>query len=106
VSCRWPVPTGHRKSRRFLEQNDILVRGHDGLTIGFRHQTIMYFTLTRAFAVAEHLLRNMFIKGRTVFSSVYISELPSLSADCFRITKPTNSGNRGPDMFFHFIGVI
>lgn len=41
---------GHQEARRFLEQNDILVRGQDGLTIGFRHQTYYDFTLTRAFA--------------------------------------------------------
>jgi len=41
---------GHLEARRFLEQNDILVRGQSGLTIGFRHQTYYDYTLTRAFA--------------------------------------------------------
>lgn len=41
---------GHPEARRFLEQNDILVRGQGGLTIGFRHQTYYDYTLTRAFA--------------------------------------------------------
>ena len=40
----------HPEARRFLEQNNILVRGQDGLTIGFRHQTYYDYTLTRAFA--------------------------------------------------------
>ncbi|EHL05447.1 hypothetical protein HMPREF0322_03877 [Desulfitobacterium hafniense DP7] len=41
---------GHPEGRRFLEQNDILVRGQDNLTIGFRHQTYYDYTLTRVFA--------------------------------------------------------
>lgn len=41
---------GHPEARRFLEQNDVLVRGQGGLTIGFRHQTYYDYTLTRAFA--------------------------------------------------------
>ncbi len=40
----------HVEARRFLEQNDILVPGQDGLTIGFRHQTYYDYTLTRAFS--------------------------------------------------------
>lgn len=40
---------GRPEARRSLEQNDILMLGQDGLTIGFRHQTYYDYTLTRAF---------------------------------------------------------
>jgi len=54
---RWP------KAVQGLIREDILSRGPDGLTIGFRHQTFYDFTLARAFAngalsLSRHVRRN------------------------------------------------
>ena len=74
---RWP------KALQGLIREDILSRGPDGLTIGFRHQTFYDFTLARAFAngalsLSSHVRRNqngLFVRpvlltgcGKTFFS--------------------------------------
>src|SRR5262249_42103503 len=41
---------GYPAARQALEQAEILTRGQNGLTIGFRHQTFYDFTIARAFA--------------------------------------------------------
>ena len=44
------VADSYPEARQTLEQADILTRGQNGLTIGFRHQTYYDFTIARAFA--------------------------------------------------------
>ena len=45
-----PLSDSDPVARKELEQADILARGSNGLTIGFRHQTFYDFTLARMFA--------------------------------------------------------
>lgn len=76
----------HVEACRFLEHNDILVRGQGGRTIGFRHQTFYDFTLTRAFAsgsisLSDYVLERqdgLFVRP-TFLSGLYYLRATSVS---------------------------
>ena len=52
------VADNNPAARQSLEQADILTRGQNGLTIGFRHQTYYDFTIARSFGRGARSLSN------------------------------------------------
>jgi hypothetical protein len=76
---RWP------KALQGLIREDVLSKGPDGLTIGFRHQTFYDFTLARAFAngalsLSRHVRRNqngLFVRPVLLNGLQYLRDLGS-----------------------------